>query len=482
MITVYKYFWLLAVLTLNLLCNITIGSMISIILSKYNIIALALSVVTMVSFMSLDTYMVSYDDMHYSYQLASDMSYFSYTFKMTLIAMYGWNRCPNNNTSNYVILEYDIKDSRIFYTYLTKFNKVYKSTIILNNISGSIESQSLTAIMGPSGAGKTTLFEHLLSGLTVKQILLYASKLKNSQIVKHLDHNKIVNDLMSEFLISDIADNCVTNCSGGERKRIVIASELTSQIKPNLLIIDEPTSGLDSNAAINIMQCLKSLSNYHLITIIVSIHQPNIELFNIFDNIYVLAKGGHAIYEESPGHLKQTVIETNIDFNDNEVPIEVLLKIASEVIDNEIVQNLSEKHKSKQNVLKDRIVSENLLTIDHTNQFTTKRWYSSGTYFWSSSIVETLPILVYLIPFCLVVNMYRSWTMFGIYYTTIILSVLCAQSLSQMLSTLLRKDIKTMLTLVLIVFFLSYLLMSALIPINEMHYSLQLLSNLSFLS
>jgi ABC-2 type transport system ATP-binding protein len=50
-------------------------------------------------------------------------------------------------------------------------------------------------------------------------------------------------------MISDIIDNKIEKCSGGEQKRIVIASELTSFIKPNLLCIDEPTSGLDSNAA-----------------------------------------------------------------------------------------------------------------------------------------------------------------------------------------------------------------------------------------
>ena len=94
--------------------------------------------------------------------------------------------------------------------------------------------------------------EHLLSGLTVKQTLLYASKLKNSRNPQHLDHNQLIHDLMSELLISDISDSSVDTCSGGERKRIAIASELTAQTKPHILCIDEPTSGLDSNAAQNV--------------------------------------------------------------------------------------------------------------------------------------------------------------------------------------------------------------------------------------
>ncbi|CAG2109986.1 unnamed protein product [Medioppia subpectinata] len=179
-----------------------------------------------------------------------------------------------------------------------------ENLIILDNINGEFVCNSLNALMGPSGAGKTTLLkfrtcfiqsdvcEHLLSGLTVRQTLLYASKLKNSRIMDQLNDNKIVEELMSDLMISDTADNRVESCSGGEQKRIVIACELTSHIKPNMLCIDEPTSGLDSNAAEVVINCLKALSRRHEMTIIASIHQPNNDLFNMFDNIYVLAKGG----------------------------------------------------------------------------------------------------------------------------------------------------------------------------------------------
>jgi len=159
-----------------------------------------------------------------------------------------------------------------------------KEKIILRQICGDIEFGSLNALMGPSGAGKTTLLncingrnksglgkethiylsayeeirtcfiaqyqnEHLLSGMTAKQNLIYASKLKNSDIDFKVDHEKNVMNLLTELMISDIANTYVEKCSGGEQKRLAIALELTSQIKPNLICIDEPTSGLDSNAA-----------------------------------------------------------------------------------------------------------------------------------------------------------------------------------------------------------------------------------------
>ena len=89
--------------------------------------------------------------------------------------------------------------------------------------------------------------EHLLYGLTALQALIYASKLKNRGIV--CDHKENALKLLSQLMISDIERTRIESCSGGEQKRLVIALELTSIEKPNVLCIDEPTSGLDSNVA-----------------------------------------------------------------------------------------------------------------------------------------------------------------------------------------------------------------------------------------
>ncbi|CAG2169609.1 unnamed protein product [Oppiella nova] len=97
-----------------------------------------------------------------------------------------------------------------------------------------------------------------------------------------------------------------------------------------MLCIDEPTSGLDSSAALVVINCLKVLSRRHGMTIIASIHQPNNDLFHMFDNIYVLAKGGVCLYTGPPLPLRQHLHDCDIKLTQNDVPIETVLTIASD--------------------------------------------------------------------------------------------------------------------------------------------------------
>ncbi|XP_054152530.1 ATP-binding cassette sub-family G member 4-like [Oppia nitens] len=140
--------------------------------------------------------------------------------------------------------------------------------------------------MGASGSGKTTLIQslnastkyvisddsrvycsesqpivkrlisqdqndRLIDGLTVGEALSYSSKVNNSHY-KGVKHEENITQLMTQLLINDINDTTIEKCSGGQRKRIAIALQLTSIEKPNLLFMDEPTTGLDSNAAFEV--------------------------------------------------------------------------------------------------------------------------------------------------------------------------------------------------------------------------------------
>ncbi|XP_054159278.1 ATP-binding cassette sub-family G member 4-like [Oppia nitens] len=291
------------------------------------------------------------------------------------------------------------------------------SKTILNSLNGCINFHTLTALMGPSGAGKTTLLkcinmrpncgltsdsqmfvnkytdlrtcfimqssdEHLFMGLTVRESLLFASRIKNRSSKRELnyrdsyaqtgtsllnlndvredgsdesyestavtmekwsdpydkngnfDHNMNIMKILQELLLEDCADNAVHTCSGGEQKRLSVGLELVQQIKPNLLCIDEPTSGLDSNASEMVIQCLKQLSDRHRMAIVTSIHQPNSLLLSMFDQLYVLSKGGHCVFAGRPNHLRDHLTTCDINCAEDILPIEMLLKISSKFPNN----------------------------------------------------------------------------------------------------------------------------------------------------
>ena len=203
------------------------------------------------------------------------------------------SKCIDNNNykvsinmteRNYSRLEEQSNEIMLVWTHLCyKVKKLFNENDvnILDNLNGFITIGSLNAVMGPSGAGKTTLIECLMSNnadrdstilvnakalrktclikqndsqylnknLTVWQTLIYASQLKNSNECGNVDHQLIVSALLNDLLISDVKHTKVGDCSGGQQKRVVIACELTACVRPDLLCIDEPTTGLDSTSA-----------------------------------------------------------------------------------------------------------------------------------------------------------------------------------------------------------------------------------------
>src|SRR5207237_588606 len=86
--------------------------------------------------------------------------------------------------------------------------------------------------------------------------------------------------------------------SGGQRKRVNLAMELLTD--PLILFLDEPTSGLSSEDALMVMQLLRKLADDGK-TILISIHQPSLEVFRLMDNLVVVGRDAGASKE--PGEL-----------------------------------------------------------------------------------------------------------------------------------------------------------------------------------
>jgi ATP-binding cassette, subfamily G (WHITE), member 2 len=221
----------------------------------------------------------------------------------------------------------------------------HKEKKILDNVSGKVESGTLTAIMGPTGSGKSTLLnvlaavgnvqarvsgKILLNGaqpgagyrhqvsyvqqddtlygtLTVRECVEYSAMLRLPKNMKVIAKQAYVSKTLEELRLTHIAQNHIgtggrhAGVSGGERKRVSIGMELVSQ--PSVLVLDEPTSGLDSFAANKIVSVLSELSSRNRI-VMVSIHQPSMKCFMMFDQVMVLANG-QVMYRGHPGEVNE---------------------------------------------------------------------------------------------------------------------------------------------------------------------------------
>lgn len=208
--------------------------------------------------------------------------------------------------------------------------------------------------------------DHLMKGLTGKQLLLYASKLKNAKILPPVDHEKIVQKWLTELDIFQTADTPVDRCSGGERKRIAAALELVSVDMPNLVIVDEIVSGLDTHSALVVIETLRKVATTHPLTIVTSIHQPTVQILNQFDQLYILARGGVCIFSGVPHQIKQHLEQVPELYNCHATPpIEILIKQSCAEWPNEITSRLNQlTEKSFENLENEQLFSQIYLTLD----------------------------------------------------------------------------------------------------------------------
>ncbi|KAL1754144.1 hypothetical protein FB107DRAFT_216275 [Schizophyllum commune] len=208
---------------------------------------------------------------------------------------------------------------------------------VLDDVTGAVRPGQIVAILGPSGAGKTTLVEILAgkaksgditggvtytgthdtntrrprigfvpqqdvlpSMLTVREALLFAARLRLPEALSDIDKAARVDALIERLGLSAVASTRIGGArtrgiSGGEMRRVSIGLELVGC--PDVLILDEPTSGLDSVSAARIANVLRDIAHdpARPTAVVASIHQPSSQLYHAFDGVVLLAHG-NALY------------------------------------------------------------------------------------------------------------------------------------------------------------------------------------------
>jgi ABC transport system ATP-binding/permease protein len=215
---------------------------------------------------------------------------------------------------------------------------------LLNDISLIARPGSLTAIIGGSGAGKTTLarliagyarpssgsvtFEgHDIHGeyaslrsrigmvpqddvvhrqLTVNQALGYAAELRLPPDTSKADRIKVVTQVLEELELTKHADTRVDKLSGGQRKRASVALELLTG--PSLLLLDEPTSGLDPALDCQVMTMLRQLADAGRVVVVVT-HM--LSYLDICDQVLLVAPGGKTAFCGPPAQIGEAMGTTN---------------------------------------------------------------------------------------------------------------------------------------------------------------------------
>lgn len=204
-----------------------------------------------------------------------------------------------------------------------------KSIITCNHVDLSINPGELVAVIGGSGAGKSTILncmcgyikpdngdvfingvnlyhnfdtlkkvvgyvpqsDIVYDNLTLYDMLMYTSKLRLPKDTSPQEREAAIYRAIDLVELSEKRNSLIRSLSGGQRKRASIAVELLSD--PNLMFLDEPASGLDPGTERNLMQSLRRMADGGKTVILVT--HSTLQL-KMCDKIVFMGKGGNLCF------------------------------------------------------------------------------------------------------------------------------------------------------------------------------------------
>lgn len=212
--------------------------------------------------------------------------------------------------------------------------------MLFEDLSFEVQKGSTLAILGPNGAGKTTLLRCLMHFINPKDgdVTLHGtpvSTMKEKELWSHISYvpqaKKLVfgysaldmvvmglsrnvgfgmtpkksdyekaYELLSQFGISDIAEQSCNTLSGGQFQMVLIARALIKE--PELLIMDEPETGLDMKNQMIVLETIESLSKRNL-SIIINTHYPDHAL-RCADKTLLMGRNSY-IFSDTPNVITE---------------------------------------------------------------------------------------------------------------------------------------------------------------------------------
>lgn len=204
----------------------------------------------------------------------------------------------------------------------------YGSVPTLTDVNFELDCGALRAMLGPNGSGKTTLLK-LLTGILhpTRGSVMYdgvdLKKMTRREIARRValvpqemnlqfgftaqqmvmlgrtphvralggaskQDRAVVEEMIELTEIADLRDRVVTELSGGEQQRVVIAMALAQE--PQVLLLDEPTVHLDINHQVEILELLRKLNRERGLTVLATLHDLNLASL-YFDNVVLLEQG-----------------------------------------------------------------------------------------------------------------------------------------------------------------------------------------------